>query len=100
MREFYLAYRDLPKVQPLVAQIGWTHNLTILQRCKAVLPGGPGQTGARRGGKPVHRHHPLQGEGSHDCRVCLARCPQTHRRGHLPVYETFAQGAQRPVAHT
>lgn len=33
MREFYLAYRDLPKVQPLVAQIGWTQNLVILQRC-------------------------------------------------------------------
>jgi hypothetical protein len=26
IREFYLTYRDLPKVQPLVAQIGWTHN--------------------------------------------------------------------------
>ena len=37
MREFYLLYRDLPKVQPLVAQIGWTHNLTILQRCKEPL---------------------------------------------------------------
>ena len=37
MREFYLLYRDLPKVQPLVAQIGWTHNLTILQRCKDPL---------------------------------------------------------------
>ena len=23
--EFFLAYRDRPKVQPLVAQIGWTH---------------------------------------------------------------------------
>ncbi len=34
MREFYLAYRASPKVQPLVAQIGWTHNLIILQRCK------------------------------------------------------------------
>ena len=34
MREFYLAYRDVPKVQPLVAQIGWSHNLVILQRCK------------------------------------------------------------------
>ena len=33
IREFYLAYRDLPKVQPLVAQIGWTHNLIVLQRC-------------------------------------------------------------------
>ena len=29
MREFYLAYRNRPKVQPLVAQIGWTHNFTI-----------------------------------------------------------------------
>lgn len=37
MREFYLAYRDSPKVQPLVAQIGWTQNLIILQRCKDPL---------------------------------------------------------------
>ena len=29
MREFYIAYRDLPKVQPLVAQIGWTQNLIV-----------------------------------------------------------------------
>lgn len=34
MREFFLAYRDQPKVQPLVAQIGWSHNLIVLQRCK------------------------------------------------------------------
>jgi len=34
MREFYLSYRDLPKVQPLVAQIGWTQNLIVLQRAK------------------------------------------------------------------
>lgn len=33
MREFFLIYRDLPKVQPLVAQIGWTHNLIIFRRC-------------------------------------------------------------------
>ena len=37
MREFYLAYHGLPKVQPLVAQIGWTHNLIVLQRCKDPL---------------------------------------------------------------
>lgn len=37
MREFYLAYGDSPKVQPLVAQIGWTQNLIILQRCKNPL---------------------------------------------------------------
>lgn len=33
MREFFLAYHDSAKVQPLVAQIGWSHNLIILQRC-------------------------------------------------------------------
>ncbi len=37
MREFYLLYRDDERVQPLVAQIGWTHNLVILQRCKDML---------------------------------------------------------------
>jgi predicted nuclease of restriction endonuclease-like (RecB) superfamily len=37
MREFYLSYCDLPKVQPLVAQIGWTHNLIVLQRCREPL---------------------------------------------------------------
>ncbi|MBM4348717.1 MAG: DUF1016 domain-containing protein [Deltaproteobacteria bacterium] len=37
MREFYIAYRDLPKVQPPVAQIGWTQNLIILQRCRDPL---------------------------------------------------------------
>ena len=37
MRGFYLTYRDLPKVQPLVAQIGWSHNLIVLQRCKDPL---------------------------------------------------------------
>ena len=37
MREFYIAYKDLPKVQPLVAQIGWTHNLIVLTRCQDTL---------------------------------------------------------------
>ncbi|MFW5727362.1 MAG: PDDEXK nuclease domain-containing protein [Spirochaetia bacterium] len=37
MREFYLLYYDDERVQPLVAQIGWTHNLVILQRCKDPL---------------------------------------------------------------
>jgi len=37
MREFYLLYRDDSRVQPLVAQIGWSHNLVILQRCKDPL---------------------------------------------------------------
>jgi predicted nuclease of restriction endonuclease-like (RecB) superfamily len=37
MREFYVLYSKNSKVQPLVAQIGWTHNLAILQRCKDPL---------------------------------------------------------------
>jgi len=34
MRQFYLAYRADAKVQPLVAQIAWSQNLIVLQRCK------------------------------------------------------------------
>lgn len=37
MREFYLYYRADERVQPLVAQIGWSHNLAVLQRCKDPL---------------------------------------------------------------
>lgn len=37
MREFYLTYKDSDKLQPLAAQIGWTHNVTIFQRCKDPL---------------------------------------------------------------
>jgi len=34
VRELYLCYRDQEKVQPIVARIGWSHNLIILQKCK------------------------------------------------------------------
>jgi predicted nuclease of restriction endonuclease-like (RecB) superfamily len=37
MRDFYLLYRQDGKVQPLVAQIGWSHNPAILERCKDAL---------------------------------------------------------------
>ena len=37
MRELYLCYREREKVQPIVAQIGWSHNLIILQKCKDAL---------------------------------------------------------------
>jgi len=37
MSEFFTAYRDKPKLQPLAAIIGWTQNLVILQRCKEPL---------------------------------------------------------------
>jgi predicted nuclease of restriction endonuclease-like (RecB) superfamily len=37
MREFYIAYRPHAKLQPLVAEIGWTHNLIIMTRCRDVL---------------------------------------------------------------
>jgi predicted nuclease of restriction endonuclease-like (RecB) superfamily len=34
MRDFYLTYKDKPKLQPLVAEISWTHNIIIMERCK------------------------------------------------------------------
>lgn len=37
MREFHAAYKDNEKVQPLVAQIAWSHNIAILERCKDPL---------------------------------------------------------------
>lgn len=37
MREFYLCYKEQEKVQRLVAQIGWSHNLIIFQKCKDAL---------------------------------------------------------------
>ena len=35
MRQFYRLYPDLEKVQPLVAQIGWSHHLVILEKCQS-----------------------------------------------------------------
>ncbi len=37
MSEFFQAYRDHPKLQPMVAIVTWTHNLVIIQRCKDPL---------------------------------------------------------------
>lgn len=34
MRDFYRAYAGNTKLQPLVAEIGWSHNVVILERCK------------------------------------------------------------------
>jgi predicted nuclease of restriction endonuclease-like (RecB) superfamily len=34
MRSFYLSYSQNEKLQPLVAEIGWSHNLVIMERCK------------------------------------------------------------------
>lgn len=37
MRDFYLTYHQNEKLPPLVAEIGWTHNLIIMERCKDTL---------------------------------------------------------------
>ena len=37
MRQFYKEYSVHEKLQPLVGEIGWAHNLLILQRCKEPL---------------------------------------------------------------
>lgn len=34
MRQFFQEYSATPKLQPLVGEIGWAHNLLILSRCK------------------------------------------------------------------
>ncbi|MFA5810499.1 MAG: PDDEXK nuclease domain-containing protein [Thermoleophilia bacterium] len=34
MREFYFIYGENEKLQPLVAEIGWTHNMIIFRKCK------------------------------------------------------------------
>jgi predicted nuclease of restriction endonuclease-like (RecB) superfamily len=34
MRRFYLHYQEDTKLAPLVQEIGWSHNLVILERCK------------------------------------------------------------------
>ncbi len=37
MRQFYLAYNGHAKLQPLVGEIAWTHNLVIMSKCKNPL---------------------------------------------------------------
>jgi predicted nuclease of restriction endonuclease-like (RecB) superfamily len=37
MRTLYLTYHTTPKLQPLVAEIGWSHNIVIMERCKDSL---------------------------------------------------------------
>ena len=34
MRMFYLTYTDNQKLAPLVREIGWTHNIVIMEKCK------------------------------------------------------------------
>ena len=34
MRQFYSTYHNKPKLQPMVGEIGWTHNLIIMSKCK------------------------------------------------------------------
>jgi predicted nuclease of restriction endonuclease-like (RecB) superfamily len=37
MRQFYLEYHNHEKLQPLVGEIAWAHNLTIMSKCKDPL---------------------------------------------------------------
>lgn len=34
MRNFYEQYQDNEKLQSIVAEISWSHNLVILEKCK------------------------------------------------------------------
>jgi predicted nuclease of restriction endonuclease-like (RecB) superfamily len=37
MRNFYVTYEKNGKLQPMVAEIGWAHNLIIMEKCKDEL---------------------------------------------------------------
>lgn len=37
MRNFYVTYQENSKLQPMVAEISWTKNLVILEKCKDML---------------------------------------------------------------
>ena len=37
MRQFHMEYREHEKLQPLVGEIAWTHNLAIMSKCKDPL---------------------------------------------------------------
>jgi len=37
MRNFYMEYKDNTKLPPLVAEIGWSHNIIIMEKCKDYL---------------------------------------------------------------
>jgi predicted nuclease of restriction endonuclease-like (RecB) superfamily len=37
LRQFYQEYQDALNLQPLVGEIGWSHNLVIIGRCKDPL---------------------------------------------------------------
>ena len=37
MRGFYLEYENNTKLPPLVAEIGWSHNLVIIEKCEDLL---------------------------------------------------------------
>ncbi|MBU0599754.1 DUF1016 family protein [bacterium] len=34
MRNFFVEYENKPNLQPMVAEIGWTHNIIIMEKCK------------------------------------------------------------------
>lgn len=37
IRSFYLEYKDNIKLQPLVAEISWSHNVILMEKCKDLL---------------------------------------------------------------
>ena len=37
MRSYYIEYKDNKKLQPLVAEISWTHNVVLMEKCKDLL---------------------------------------------------------------
>ncbi len=40
VRSFYIEYKDNTKLQPLVAEISWSHNIVLMEKCKDLLERG------------------------------------------------------------
>ena len=37
IRSFYIEYKENIKLQPLVAEISWSHNVILMEKCKNLL---------------------------------------------------------------
>jgi len=37
IRSFYIEYKDNTKLQPMVAEISWSHNIILIEKCKDLL---------------------------------------------------------------
>lgn len=108
MKGFFETYNGTAKLAPLVREIGWSHNLLILERCKGNLEREFYLRMTRKFGwsKNVLAHQidnqsyekSLLGQASFDRTLTPALRAQAHRRGDLRHHQDIAEKTERPVA--